>query len=180
MKLSTRSATNPCATAICCSNSDVIKDEFRGEFIKLLKKHANFFKHANRDEKEVEFHPVVSILFMMFAIRGIDAMKLPRNDAETAFILWQCINDPKFLTDEGRKIFIDAVGADQLNSFEAIGKDVFLQAFEAAQRSIRRMRGFCRLITASAGWVTSQLLKNQRSRIAAGRAGIANSELQSN
>lgn len=113
-------------------DAEHVKDKYRKEFNLLLKKHANFFKHAKNDtDDEIEFRPVLSDLFLMFCVRGIDSMKLPRNDAETAFIMWQCIQKPKFLKDEGLKRFIDSVGVDGLRRLQSVSKEEFMQVFSA-------------------------------------------------
>src|SRR5579872_5321845 len=52
-------------------DSVLIKDEYRSEFNKGLKKVASFFKHANHeDETEIEFDPELSEMFIMYAIAG--------------------------------------------------------------------------------------------------------------
>jgi hypothetical protein len=118
-------------------DSDTVKEEYRGEFNILLKKHANFFKHANKDAEDViEFPPVLSILFMLFSIRGIDSMGLRRLQGEAAFILWHTIHEPKFLTDQARKLYIEAVGIDRLNELRNLSKEEFLQACDHAMKLV--------------------------------------------
>jgi hypothetical protein len=48
-------------------DSDRIKDEYRSDFNKLIKKHAYFFKHADREpEGIIEFNPNVNEMFIFF------------------------------------------------------------------------------------------------------------------
>ena len=114
-------------------HSDTVKEEFRSEFNLLLKKHANFFKHANKDaDGVIEFPPVLSVLFMLFSILGIDSMGLRRMQGEAAFLLWHTIHEPEFLTDEGRKLYMDAVGIGRMNELQTLSKEAFLQACDHA------------------------------------------------
>ena len=56
-------------------DSAVIKDEYRDEFISLVKTPMNFFKHADRDAEEIlEFPPISSIMLMMFSIMGLEKL----------------------------------------------------------------------------------------------------------
>jgi hypothetical protein len=48
-----------------------IKDEYRAAWNKGIKKHATFFKHAEKDwGASIEFSPILSLLFMMGAGAG--------------------------------------------------------------------------------------------------------------
>jgi hypothetical protein len=50
-------------------DSDVIKDEFRSDFNKLVKKAPNFFKHADKDTNNtLEFMPKFSEMFFLFRL----------------------------------------------------------------------------------------------------------------
>jgi len=114
-----------------------VKEEYRPEVNKLLKKHANFFKHAKTDaENQIEFPPVVSLLFLIFSILGIGSMRLAKTNAETDFMLWQTIHEPKFLTDEGRKVYVDTIGVDQLTHLKSLSKEEFLEACNRARKFV--------------------------------------------
>jgi hypothetical protein len=55
-------------------DSSFIKDEHRGEFGKLIKEDANFFKHAERDaapDETRDFNPLANILFLSMAVTGL-------------------------------------------------------------------------------------------------------------
>src|ERR1700730_9274983 len=48
-------------------DSDLIKDEHRAEFNKIIRSQANFFKHADRDpDGSIEFDRYVSEVFLLF------------------------------------------------------------------------------------------------------------------
>jgi hypothetical protein len=49
-------------------DSALVKDEYRREFNAVIRKHANFFKHADKDgDSVIEFNPALSELFILFA-----------------------------------------------------------------------------------------------------------------
>ncbi len=82
----------------------VVKDEYRREWADLVKRHANFFKHAKDDAKHViEFNPALSELFILFALLGVELSGERHNDEELAFLYWFQIHRSDLLTDEGRK-----------------------------------------------------------------------------
>ncbi|WP_063995454.1 hypothetical protein [Bradyrhizobium sp.] len=57
-------------------DSDLIKDEHRAEYNRLIRSPANFFKHADRDPGgSLEFEPAASEIFMLFAILGYLRLK---------------------------------------------------------------------------------------------------------
>jgi hypothetical protein len=71
-----------------------MRGEYQAKVAKFLKKHANFFKHANKDvEGNIDFPPAISVLFLMSSIMGIISMRLPRSDAETDFMVWHAVHD---------------------------------------------------------------------------------------
>jgi hypothetical protein len=55
---------------------DHVKDEYRGEFNKLVKRHAHFFKHANRDgDSVIEFDPAINGWFILYAITARQTLR---------------------------------------------------------------------------------------------------------
>src|SRR6266516_1903612 len=71
-------------------DSDHIKEEYRKDWNVFIRKHANFFKHSDRDgDATIEFRPILSDLFIMMAITGWifvenDAMK-KKSHSSTGF-----------------------------------------------------------------------------------------------
>lgn len=52
-----------------------VKDEYRGEWKRLLRKGANFFKHADQDpDATIDFQPMTSEIFILFAILGMQSI----------------------------------------------------------------------------------------------------------
>lgn len=120
-------------------DSLVVKDEHRGDFNFVLKKHANFFKHGNKaDETEIDFYPVASELFIMFSILGLSSCGAVRSDEEVAYLAWIQIHHPEFLTDKGRKVVGETISVESMEELRALNRQEFLKAIRYASNSMRR------------------------------------------
>ena len=70
-------------------DSDLIKDEYRSDWNKRIKRHAYFFKHADRDgDSVIEFNPALNEFFMMFAALARGLCGERQTDEESAFWWW--------------------------------------------------------------------------------------------
>lgn len=121
-------------------DSIIIKDEYRSEFAAHLVKPANFFKHARRDRFDnptIEFYPVVSEMFFMYSVIGIELSNLQLNDEEAAFVNWFCFNNPEMLTEKGRKVFADAPPVEALSEIRSLAKKEFFQIYLRMRRDSR-------------------------------------------
>jgi hypothetical protein len=115
-------------------DSMLINDEYRDQFNLGIKKHANFFKHANKDgEAEVEFSPLLAEVFIFYAIAGREFCGEPSSIEESAFVWWIQIHKPDFLTKNGRKLVADLIptGLDYIRS---LSKRDFFHTFCEARR----------------------------------------------
>jgi hypothetical protein len=93
-----------------------IAHEIRGEFNHLMKKDANFFKHAKKDHSlETEFHPMLSDMFILFAIFGIELAGEKLNVS----MFWLYIHKAETLSAEARKRFIEDISVDHLSSLKS-------------------------------------------------------------
>ena len=116
-------------------DSLIIKDEYRREWAISVKQPANFFKHANKDGNDViEFKPVASEPFILFAILGVELCGERHNDEEAAYMYWLYLHKPHLLTESGRKQFVDDVPADRLRELRSIPKKDFLRVMKVARR----------------------------------------------
>lgn len=122
-------------------DSDLLKDEHRKEAVSLIKKDANFFKHADYRRKNrantTTFNPALSEGFMLFALRGLDFLGYPHGDVEAAFLAWTWLHKPHFLTAEGRKELIDPIPVEELGNARALKRSEFLDAFLGAMAARR-------------------------------------------
>jgi hypothetical protein len=115
-------------------DSDLVKDEYRREFINHIKKHANFFKHGDRDSEEIiDFNPLVSEGFMLFAILGRALCGESQSDEESAFLWWRIFNRPDTLTEKGIKL-TEQISPESLNDVRSVPKNMFFEAFRIARR----------------------------------------------
>jgi len=116
-------------------DSPYIRDDKRSEFNIILKKHANFFKHANNDaDATIDFLPQVPELFIMYAIFGIELCGEQLNDAELAFMMWHYLHDPAILNEAGREKILESAPVNQLKVLRDIRRDEFLKLFQHARR----------------------------------------------
>jgi len=109
-------------------DTHVIKDEFRGEFAKLIKSNANFFKHADKDPyKETGFAPIVNECLIFMTLYGIS--KIDKKlfwDREAAFTTWIAIHKPNLIKEN---IFDKSVSVKAIEEVRAIGKSDFFKYF---------------------------------------------------
>lgn len=120
-------------------DSDDIKEEHRAEYNIWMKRHANFFKHGDRDpDGVVDFYPGLSELFFMFSILGLEICGERMSTEESAFAWWININKPDILTDAGKEMIAKTFNPDHLQHLRATPKSEFLEAFRDAKRQLGR------------------------------------------
>jgi hypothetical protein len=114
-------------------DSPIWKPEYRKEVVTRLKRDLNFFKHADNDPEGVtEFCPLLSEMFMMCSLFGIENFGLRFDPHERAFYEWYCLNYPQFLSDKGLR---QRAELSQLQAFRELGSlsphqffNLFMQA----------------------------------------------------
>jgi len=110
-----------------------IKDEYRGDWNKHIKKHATFFKHADKDwDNSIEFSPTLSLLFIMGAGAGLRLAGAPKSAEESAFEFWIFLHRPRWVSARVRKLFEDKIEVENLAHMKAVPKSLFLKAFYLA------------------------------------------------
>lgn len=114
-------------------DSDWIKPEHQKEANDLLRKPANFFKHADRDgDSVISFHPKQSEAFFLFSIRGIYLCGERSNTEEDAWMMWLQIQKPHLLTDIGRERLEKSIPIDSLVTARSMSKKEFFAAYRDA------------------------------------------------
>ena len=115
-------------------DSPFIRPEKKNEYIKIVKRDANFFKHADsrakgktRPETEIEFAPESNELFIDITITGLQYLGQSLTEIELAFWAWFRIQRPDLLTDAGRELLEKTVPAETAAAFRAMSKQEFLQ-----------------------------------------------------
>lgn len=113
-------------------DTHVVKDEHRKEFNISARKHANFFKHADREpyqDAAIDFKPELSEGFILYSIIGIECLKLPANDEELAFSIWHRMHKPTLSTEESRVEFSKLVSIETLTELKLLSKKEFFYVF---------------------------------------------------
>jgi hypothetical protein len=114
-------------------DSALIEDERRGEWNRLIRKDANFFKHADRDDDSViEFMPQTSEIFMLFAVWARELCGEAASVEERSFMIWLSISRSKILSDKGRKKLVDSLTADDVAHLRTLSKQQFFQVCRKA------------------------------------------------
>lgn len=109
-------------------DSLVIKDEYRKEFADAIKAPGNFFKHADRDtEATVEFPLEASLLFFIFAIRGLHSLGERRSASAEVFLKWLEVHRPEWITAEFRDRLAKALTVEGLQKLRAIPKHEYFE-----------------------------------------------------
>lgn len=119
-------------------DSIMIKDEYRSEFIALVKKDMNFFKHADQDPEGItEFIPMGSTMFMLFSVVGLQQLGESPNDVEGIFILWLAFHQPDWINKAYQKIIEQAFPAHALDQIRGTSKKEFFQGCLRARAELR-------------------------------------------
>ena len=122
-------------------DSIVIRDEYRAEFVALVKKDMNFFKHADKDVEGItEFIPLGSIMFMLFSTIGLQQLGERLNDTENTFVNWLTIHHPNWIREAYREKLEQAFSIQYLEEIRGFSKQDF---FTVSLRALaeRRAKG---------------------------------------
>jgi hypothetical protein len=110
----------------------IIRDERRGDFAKLMKAPANFFKHARQDpEAEFDFHPGINETLIAFSVVGLQRMGVGLGLEESSFLHWTALHHPEWISEGNR---YDSLDPQVLGDFRSIDKHQFFDAFALAWR----------------------------------------------
>jgi hypothetical protein len=122
-------------------DSLIIKDEYRRDWNAHVRRHANFFKHADRDgDSVIEFNPSFSELFILYAIMGRQLCGEPSSDEESTFLWWVQIHKSRFLTESGKKLVADTLPVANLAHIRTLAKHEFFEVWMEAKR-VNKRRG---------------------------------------
>jgi hypothetical protein len=118
-------------------DTDLIKDEYRKEYVNRLRKPANLFRHADRDgDSVIEFSPAQSDAFILYSILGIRLCGECSNTNELVWLMWLWLQKRKHLTVKGRKFFADNLSVEDINCARTMSREEFFRwlskAFESS------------------------------------------------
>jgi len=79
----------------------MIKDEYKEDFKKQVRKAKNFFKHANSDPDEtIDFNPETNEFYLLDACEGYEILTKEKNPYFTIYRGWFFYLNPNFLKDQ--------------------------------------------------------------------------------
>jgi hypothetical protein len=101
----------------------------------VLRKPANFFKHADRDgDSVITFDSADSDPFILYSTIGVLLCGEQANVAETAYLMWTFIKRPDLLTDRGRQVVAENLPLDSVECARTLSKQEFFRAVQDAMR----------------------------------------------
>jgi hypothetical protein len=117
-------------------DTEFIREEFRSDFYKLVRKAPNFFKHADRDpDGTVEFTPQFTEMFFLFSILGLETMGLKLGGEEKAFLLWLSIHNPGTMADGAMQKFLQGFPVEVMEETRSIPKAEFFKHVMTGHRA---------------------------------------------
>jgi hypothetical protein len=118
-------------------DSLVIKDEFRKEWIRLIKNPYNFLKHADRDpDGIVNLDTELTEFFIIFSLLGLELLGQQHDETEGAYIVYFAVNRPSLLTEKGKKKFLGHLSSEAVQQVNKLRKRDFFRAYTALRRAL--------------------------------------------
>jgi hypothetical protein len=115
-------------------DSDLVKDEYRKDWLAVVKREANFFKHADRDgDSVIEFNPSVTEYFLLYASLARQLCGEPQSEEESTFLWWFQIHNADLLTDKGRAA-LNRLPTQNLEEVRQWPKRQFFEVMHQARR----------------------------------------------
>lgn len=114
-------------------NPDLLYEKFitrRGFKKEQINEHYNFFKHADHDpdpNREIEFNPKFTEIFMLFAIRGLTHLGVTHSYKMSAFLLYFQVHNPKL--SKIHELIGDSIPVDEFKSIAWINRSEFFDTF---------------------------------------------------
>ena len=114
-----------------------IKDEYRKEWINLVKAPYNFFKHADKDpdtNAAVEFDPKIAKFILIFTTVGLEEMGCELNEVECAFNFYFMMTNPHLIYKDKRDPLIDGISNEDLEKWRLLSKEEFFNLYVPLRR----------------------------------------------
>ena len=123
-------------------DSSLVVEEYRREWLRVVKEPVNFFKHADKDpDGAIEFSPFGNITFIAFGMRGMVVLGQPITDAMSAFQDWLTVHRPELIAEAARNKFREAVPVEALEIIRAMTKSEFFESHVSARAEFRARSG---------------------------------------
>lgn len=113
-------------------DADFIKDEYRSDWAKLLKRNASFFKHAQRDpDGKLEFNPQTNIGLLSASLCGVGKLSAPLGVEEAALFLYLRVHRPNWFRHQLAK---NGVPINLFHAFGHYEREDFFEMYEELWR----------------------------------------------
>jgi hypothetical protein len=120
-------------------DSIYIKEERRKEYLAVVKREANFFKHGDRDPEAIlDFNPEVAEFFILYAILARQLCGESQSEEESIFMWWIMFHWPEMLSEQGRKGLTDRLPIEYIESIRHLSKSKFFEACRKAGIGMKR------------------------------------------
>ncbi len=108
-------------------DSQIIKDEFRKEINKRLKKDYNYFKHTDKDWNEsIDFETDNTIFFILYSCLGLESLGIQHTVNRRIFFYYYIIMHPEIASEKYESEFDEFFGTTQMTEIHKIQKiDVY-------------------------------------------------------
>jgi hypothetical protein len=109
-----------------------IKDEFRSQWAKLLKRHASFFKHAREDPDGVTvFDPATNFGLLAASAYGLRKLGEPLAVEDACFTFWLRVHRPTWFANQ---VMENGIPVNLFQRYGDIEIDDFFEMFESLWR----------------------------------------------
>lgn len=118
-------------------DTDLIKDEYKQKYRKLLRKEINFFKHADTDpDGVIDFSPFLSVFFIVASISILYDLGQTPTDTQKAFQTWVVWHLPSWINAKHLQ-FLSEIPAHLADDLRKLDKEEF---FELCLRQLAKIR----------------------------------------
>jgi hypothetical protein len=108
-------------------DSKLIKEEYREQWAKGLKRGASFLKHADKDPHAIiEFDPNLTLMHIIGSVLGLSRMGVAPSDEMAALLTWLYIHFPSWFHSESVENFVPAKA---LAKFRRVEKRQFFESY---------------------------------------------------
>lgn len=114
-------------------DSDLIKPEMKQEFVSIVKRDSNYFKHADdRGKKKkspdsIVFYPEINEVYFSYILQGIKFLGEQLTPQEQTLMTWQAIQRPDLINDAWRSAIEQTVSTENLQTFRSLHKKAFFE-----------------------------------------------------
>ena len=112
-------------------DSIYVKNNRRVEWTHAIKEHMNFFKHADRDPNgTIEFNLSLTECFILLSLLSLENLGEQLSHEESVFIIWCCLHNPDWLSEQGQVTFINRIPVKQLSQLRNVPKKDFHRLYK--------------------------------------------------